>query len=76
MGNIHWKGEPTTCCHVHAEDLPDNENAHRGEAQVVPVGWTAQGQARVDELTAKIAEQEEAVAEMADPIHRHTSKGQ
>lgn len=77
MGNTHWKGEPETCCHSHIENMPSN-HAQRGEVEHVPTGWTAQAQARVDELTTKIAEAEQQIEdteEVPAPVHRHTSKG-
>lgn len=81
MGNTHWKGEPKDCCHVHIEDLPAS-HSQRGEVEGVPTGWTAQGQAKVDELTTRIAEAEHEaeqqvgdIEEVPPPIHRHTSKG-
>lgn len=78
MGKVHWKGEPKSCCHVHAEDLPENNN-QRGEVEEVPVDWTAQRQATIDDLTTKIAEAEARLDVMDDDepvvIHRHTPKG-
>lgn len=75
LGKLHWKGEPKTCCHVHAEDLPEN-NHQRGEVEEVPVGWTAQAQAKVDDLNARIAEAEAKIGtdeEGDEPVvlHRH-----
>jgi len=67
MGKTHWKGEPSTCCHVHAEDLPENHQ-QRGEVEDVPVGWTAQAQAAVDQLTDLAAKAEERAEA---PRHRH-----
>lgn len=69
MGFWHWPGE---LGHVHAEELPSNQN-QRGEVENVPVGWTAQEQARVDEYTTLVAEAEESTEE-PKIVHRH--KGQ
>lgn len=77
--NDHRRGEPDTCCHVHAEDLPSNGGgvAPRvfldnldGMPVTKPDGWTVQRQNRIDELTAQAAQMEESHGS-TEPSHGH-----
>jgi hypothetical protein len=70
-GGPHGRGEPQTCCHVHAEDLASNREGQRGEPVQPPTGWTAGEQARIDELTAQIAKAEEEDEGPTYLRHRH-----
>lgn len=67
-GGPHGKGEPKTCCHIHVEDLPSNRRSQQGEPRQPPTGWTAQEQAKIDELTAAEAD---APEEQVRPRHQH-----
>lgn len=57
-GGPHGPHEPGTCCHVHAEDLPENVEQHSVPVEPPP-GWTAQRQHMENELLTKIAENEQ-----------------
>lgn len=69
----HTPNEPSSCCHVHAENLPANRATNVGEPDEPERAWTAQRQAQEDKLKEDIEETKAALdrLERQEGVHRH-----